>query len=147
MDVPHSLWSWNGLGEIAKAVGKPLSLDKQTALLKLMKYAGVLVELQYGASCPKSVWVPVINEKDNSVSKMKVDIEYFAIPVSCSYCRAFGHSDSRCEKNPSFMKKTLEATIPNSRGKPANENTVMGCPVEKDPTMATDHTQVLVFVP
>lgn len=39
VDVPHSLWSWNGLGEIAKAVDKSPSLDKQTAFLKPMKYA------------------------------------------------------------------------------------------------------------
>ena len=99
-DVPHSYWSVEGLGNIAKVVGKPISLDNQTALLNPMKYAGVLVQLKYGSNYPKSVWVPVINEEDGSIVKVKVGIEYSAVPQSCKYCQAFRHPDSKCESNP-----------------------------------------------
>ena len=53
VDVPHSYWSVEGLGTIAKVIGKPLSLDKQTALLNPMKFAGVLIQLQYGTKVSK----------------------------------------------------------------------------------------------
>ena len=103
-DVPHSYWSVKGLGNIAKVVGKPITLDNQTALLNPMKFAGILVQLQYGTSYPKSVWVPVINEEDGSIVKVKVGIEYSAVPQSCKFCQAFGHSDSKCASNPIFEK-------------------------------------------
>lgn len=108
VDVPHSYWSWDGLGSIAKAVGKPLNLDKQTALLNPMKYAGVLVDLKFGAPCPKSVWVPTINENDGTIVNMKVDIEYSAVPRSCKFCKAFGHSDAYCAKNPEVQTRGKE---------------------------------------
>lgn len=41
-DVPHSYWTKDGLGFIAKAIGKPLSMYKQTAMLEPMKYTGLL---------------------------------------------------------------------------------------------------------
>ena len=91
IDVPHSYWSVEGLGNIAKVVGKPICLDKQTALLNPMKFAGVMVQLKYGTTYPKAVWVPVINEEDGSIVKVKVGIEYSAVPQSCKFCQAFGH--------------------------------------------------------
>ena len=102
VDVTHSYWSVEGLGNIAKAVGEPLALDKQTAQLNPIKYAGILVELKYGTSYPKVVWVQVINDEDGSIVKEKVGIQYSAIPYSCKFCKAFGHSDSKCTSNPLF---------------------------------------------
>ena len=107
-DVPHSYWSWEGLGNIAKAVGKPLSLDKQTAQLLPMKYAGILVELNYGPSYPKGVWVPVLNDTDGSIVKVFVGIEYTALPQSCRFCEAFGHSTAKCSLNPVNIQKNKE---------------------------------------
>ena len=102
IDVPHSYWSVEGLGNIAKVVGKPICLDNQTALLNPMKFAGVMVQLKYGTSYPKAVWVPVINEDDGSIVKVKVGIEYSAVPQSCKFCQAFGHPESKCESNPLY---------------------------------------------
>ena len=113
VDVPHSYWSVEGLGTIAKVIGKPLSLDKQTALLNPMKFAGVLIQLQYGTKYPKGIWVPVINEENGSIVNVKVGIEYSAVPQSCCYCQAFGHPESKCEYNPLYSKEA-------HRGKPNN---------------------------
>ena len=88
IDVPHSYWSIEGLGNIAKVVGKPICLDNQTAQLNPMKFAGVLVQLKYGSNYPRGVWVPVINEEDGSIVKVKVGIEYSAVPQSCKFCQA-----------------------------------------------------------
>ena len=105
IDVPHSYWSVEGLGNIAKVVGKPICLDNQTALLNPMKFAGVMVQLKYGTTYPRAVWVPVINEEDGSIVKVKVGIEYSAVPQSCKFCQAFGHPESKCESNPLYAQK------------------------------------------
>ncbi|XP_063941240.1 uncharacterized protein LOC135149469 [Daucus carota subsp. sativus] len=133
VDVPHSYWTREGLKHIASAVGVPVSLDKQTATLNPMKYAGVLVEITYDCSYPKAVWVPVIDEDTGEVVKVRVGIDYSSVPQCCSYCKAFGHFDSRCEKNPSYVKPPTKEKAPVKKGKEKAE--FMGCPVEKDPTV------------
>lgn len=131
-EVPHSYWSWECLGSIVKAFGKPLDLDKQTALLKPMKYAGVLVELKYGTAYPKEIWVPTINEADNSIIKVKVGVEYSAMPPSCKFCQAFGHSDFSCAKNPNCNQKNPVGTSKKGTTWCGVRTTFAGCDVEKD---------------
>lgn len=63
VDVPHSYWSWESIGNIVKAIGRPLTLDVQTATFNPMKYAGVLMDLRY-ATYPSSIWVHVLNDLD-----------------------------------------------------------------------------------
>ena len=134
VDVPHSYWTREGLKHIASAVGTPLTLDNQTATLNPMKYAGVLVEIQYECAYPKAVWVPVIDDDSGEVVKVRVGIDYSSVPQSCSYCRAFGHYDSRCEKNPSYVKPPAKEKAPSrNKGKEKENENFMGCPVEKDP--------------
>ena len=135
VDVPHSYWTREGLKHIASAVGVPLSLDNQTATLNPMKYAGVLVEITYDCAYPKAVCVPVIDEDSGEVVKVRVGIDYSSVPQSCSYCKAFGHYDSRCEKNPSYVKPPTKEKAPVKKGKEKAE--FMGCPVEMDPVGKT----------
>ena len=129
VDVPHSYWTMEGLGHIARAVGEPISLDKQTSTFHPMKYAGVLVEIQYGASFPKAVWVPVLEDDNCDIVKVKVGIEYSSVPQSCSFCKAFGHYDSRCEKNPSYVKPPTKEKAPVNKGK-GKVDASTGHPVE-----------------
>ena len=98
-------------------VGKPICLDKQTAQLNPIKFVGVLVQLKYGSSYPRGVWVPVINEEDGSIVKVKVSIEYSAVPQSCKFCQAFGYPESKCESNPLY-----EANRRNNKPKAASCN-------------------------
>lgn len=98
-DVPHSFWTRKGLTSIAKTVGKPLQLDVATAKLDPMKYARIQIDLEYGAPRPDYTWVQILN-CDGEEEKLKIEIEYPQLPYSCSLCRAFGHSLSRCTNNP-----------------------------------------------
>lgn len=42
----------------------------------------------------------MLSDVDGSEVKVKVLLEYAQLPLSCSIYEAFGHSDSRCAKNP-----------------------------------------------
>ena len=136
VDVPHSYWTREGLKHIASAVGTPISLDNQTATLNPMKYAGVLVEIQYDCAYPKAVWVPVLDDDSGEIVKVRVGVDYSSVPQSCSLCRAFGHYDSRCEKNPSYVKPPTKEKAPTkNKGKGKEKEDFAGCPVEKDPCL------------
>lgn len=104
VDVPHSYWTKECLYAIAKAVGKPLKFDEATARLEPLKYAGVQVELKFSSPRPTHVWIPVIN-KDGVEEREKIEVQYAQLPYSCSSCRAFGHSFSRCSNNPEAVKR------------------------------------------
>lgn len=111
IDVPHSLWSWGGLGSIAKGIGKPLALDAQTMKLKPMKYAGVLIDLRYRDKYPKDVWVSVINDNTGERVEERIGIEYSALPQSCSHCKAFGHPLARCSLKPTEVVKSVSDVL------------------------------------
>lgn len=115
VDVPLSYWSKDGLSSLAKVVGKTLKFDVSTARFKPMKYAGVQVELEYGGHRPPYVWAPVINCNGEN-EKMKVEILYPPMPYSCSLCKAFGHSLSRCHDNPEAVKRQTRPARPNRGG-------------------------------
>ncbi|XP_074339653.1 uncharacterized protein LOC141677558 [Apium graveolens] len=74
-----------------------------------MKFVGVQAELIYTAPCIDFVWVSILN-CDGEIKKAQVDILYPQLPYSCSLCQGFGHSLSRCSKNP-------EATRPAPRAR------------------------------
>lgn len=106
VNVHPTLWNMTGLGSLAKAIRKPLALDAQTAKLKPMKYAGILVDLRYSCSYPRFVWAPVLND-DGETVHTKVEVEYSALPSSCSFCKAFGHSLARCSLKPSVVTESV----------------------------------------
>ena len=64
--------------------------------------------------------------------KIRVGIDYSSVPQSCSFCRAFGHYDSRCEKNPSYVKPPAKEKAPQKNKGKEKEKDVAGGPVEKD---------------
>ena len=103
-DVPHSYWTAEGIRMLARAVGKPITLDAPTAKLEPMRYARVLVEVSYKSPKPDFIWVPVISDEDGSIVKVKVQVLYSAMPLSCSLCACYGHSLARCTKNPNKVK-------------------------------------------
>lgn len=104
VDVPHSYWFREGLSLLAKAVGKPLKFDEATTRLEPLKYANIQVELHYSSPRPEHVWAKVINSLGIE-EKEKIAIQYSQLPYSCSLCKAFGHSLSRCINNPDAVKR------------------------------------------
>ncbi|XP_074377040.1 uncharacterized protein LOC141718557 [Apium graveolens] len=104
-EVPHSYWSREGLTFLAKAVGIPLKFDENTARFEPLRFASVQVPLSYSSPRPDFILVPVEDELGNS-ELVKVSIVYPQLPYSCSSCKAFGHSFSRCANNPNATKPT-----------------------------------------
>ncbi|KAK1386193.1 hypothetical protein POM88_023928 [Heracleum sosnowskyi] len=86
--------------------------------------------------------VPVTNEIDDSVTQLIVGVEYSAVPLSCGYCCAFGHSESRCDRKPNYEKRndsnvngaeTSKAASKRTRhGKKDDKDTFLVCDVEPD---------------
>ena len=104
-DVTHSYWTSEGIRMLARAVGKPITMDAPTAKLEPMRYARVLVEVSYKSPKPDFIWVPVKSDEDGSIVKVKVQVLYFTMPLSCSLCACYGHSLARCVKNPERVEK------------------------------------------
>lgn len=80
-------------------MGIPLKFNAITAI----KYASVQIMLSYSSPRPDFIWVPVEDELGES-ELVKVSFIYPQLPYSCSHCKAFGHSFSRCIHNPSVVK-------------------------------------------
>lgn len=103
--MPHSYWSREGQTHIAKAVGLPLKFDENTARFEPLKFASVQVMLSYSSPRPDFIWVPV-EDKVGDMEFVKVSFVYPQLLYSCSHCKAFGHSFSRCVNNLDAVKPT-----------------------------------------
>ncbi|KAK8577341.1 hypothetical protein V6N13_027620 [Hibiscus sabdariffa] len=91
--LPMELYTLNGLGYLASALGKPLYTDKATALRLSLEYAKICVEVSAMSCLPASILVDLGN--GNVVS---VGVELVYAPPRCSHCLIFGHSDEKCSK-------------------------------------------------
>lgn len=120
MDVPQHYWSQEGLCSIASAVGKPLKFDEATARFEPMKYAMVQVEFIYTVPRPYYIWVTILNG-DGETEKVQMAVIYPQLPYSCSLCNGFGHSLSRCSKNPEARTREPKRTT-NETNRTADEH-------------------------
>lgn len=92
-NVPHSMFSWEGLGFIASAVGKPVRLHPETELCTNFEEAKVFVNANMTKPLPTT-------HRFCSKSGINADIEYSYpwIPTKCSTCQAWGHNGKECPK-------------------------------------------------
>ncbi|KAL0773992.1 hypothetical protein Bca101_039143 [Brassica carinata] len=90
-NVPHRMFSWEGLGFIASAVGKPKRLHPDTLLCKSFEEAKVFVEAEVDKGFPKS---------HRFTSKLginaEVEFEYPWLPNRCCICSKWGHNPREC---------------------------------------------------
>ncbi|KAL8102690.1 hypothetical protein AgCh_027277 [Apium graveolens] len=99
-NIPPSYYcSSSGVSMITKLIGRVMKFDEATSRFLPMKFARVLVELEYNSRRPPYIMVPLLNSK-GAEDKFRVEVEYSQLPYSCSICKAFGHSLSRCSDNP-----------------------------------------------
>lgn len=94
--VPLSYWTTQGLGYLASGFGKPLFVDKVTALLEPMSYARVCVEMSIDSNFPGKLSVAVHDEELDALKYVDVRVEYQNMPPSCPKYRIFGHSIFKC---------------------------------------------------
>ncbi|KAK8674364.1 hypothetical protein V6N13_112656 [Hibiscus sabdariffa] len=91
--IPLELYSQQGLGYLASALGKPLYTDKATALKQHLEYAKICVEVSAAFLLPNSVTVDV---GDGNCFEIGVELDWG--PPRCSKCVLFGHSDDKCRR-------------------------------------------------
>ena len=90
-NIPLELFTQKGISYIASAIGNPLYMDRITASQQRLAFAKVCVEIEVSMEMVRSIEVEVRNG-----STVHVMVEYPWMPLKCSNCCMFGHTDKTC---------------------------------------------------
>lgn len=101
-NVPMNMYSWQGLSFIASAAGFPVRLHPETAACSNFKVAKIFINADLTKELPTK-----INFKKNGVSSL-VEFIYPWLPMRCSTCKKWGHTDKVCIKNKEGGKSEEE---------------------------------------
>ncbi|KAK8651642.1 hypothetical protein V6N13_141231 [Hibiscus sabdariffa] len=91
--VPLELYSQQGLGYLASALGKPLYTDRSTGMKLNLEYAKVWVDVLTTYDLPSSITVDLGNS-----TYVDVGVQLDWAPPCCSSCSVFGHATDKCRK-------------------------------------------------
>lgn len=100
-NVPHSMYSWKGLGFIASSVGKPVRLHPETDLCSNFEEAKVFVNSNMTKPLPSG-----IRFRSKTGINANIKFSYPWTPTKCSLCAKWGHEDKECVKK--VMSETKE---------------------------------------
>lgn len=121
-NVPKQMFSWEGLGFIASAVGHQKHLHPDTLLCKSFVEAKVFVEADMTKELPTS---------HHFKSKLGVDFDvqfkYPWLPNKCNLCLKWGHEENACGKKKKKGKANQQDQVNNTA--PGNSTTSI---VEKE---------------
>ncbi|PKI54638.1 hypothetical protein CRG98_024989 [Punica granatum] len=132
--IPLQYFHPKGISYLASAIGKPLFMDRATALRSRLEYAKVCIELDVDKEIPEFLNVDLGN---NRSAEVLVDIPW--LPDKCDHCKVFGHQCNSSAEVPPVAEKT-----PNVQ--PAKENchtveaTSPASPTTVEETRATETT-------
>ncbi|XP_031387156.1 uncharacterized protein LOC116200448 [Punica granatum] len=101
--IPLQYFHPKGISFLASAIGKPLYMDRATALRSRLDYAKVCIEIDFGKKIPSVLNVDLGNEHTVEVL---VDTPW--LPEKCDKCKVFGHSCS----NPSAATSAILTPTP-----------------------------------
>lgn len=90
--VPHSMFSWDGLGFLASATGEPKRLHPETETCQNFEEAKVFVEVDLSKELPKHFKFQIEAGKDE-----EVEFVYPWLPPRCSRCGRWGHVEEGCK--------------------------------------------------
>lgn len=90
-NVPHSMYSWEGLGFLSSPVGHPIRLHPETELCSNFEEAKVFVEVNLSQDLPKTFRFKL--DKDTQAT---VEFAYPWLPPRCSRCKKWGHVEENC---------------------------------------------------
>jgi hypothetical protein len=90
-NVPHSMFSWDGLSFITSSVGNPIRLHPETELCTKFDEAKVFVEVNLSQDVPKCHRFKIEEEKD-----VIVEFIYPWLPPKCTCCSKWGHLVDVC---------------------------------------------------
>ncbi|KAK8571128.1 hypothetical protein V6N13_025684 [Hibiscus sabdariffa] len=91
--VPLELYSQQGLGYLASALGKPLYTDRSTAMKLTLEYAKVCVEVSATYDLLSTITVDLGNS-----TYVDVGVQLDWAPPCCSSWGVFGHVTDKCRK-------------------------------------------------
>ncbi|KAK8683648.1 hypothetical protein V6N13_039702 [Hibiscus sabdariffa] len=91
--IPLEIYTQQGLGYLASALGKPLYSDKATILKQSLEYAKICVEVSAKSSLPESILVDL-----GEGHSIHVSVELVWASPRCSHCSILGHSDETCSR-------------------------------------------------
>ncbi|KAG7569624.1 Endonuclease/exonuclease/phosphatase superfamily [Arabidopsis thaliana x Arabidopsis arenosa] len=89
-NVPHSMFTWQGLSFLASPVGEPKRLHPETELVSNFEEAKIFVEVDLSKELPKTYFFQVRGKE------VRVEFEYPWLPHRCGICRKWGHFDDGC---------------------------------------------------
>ncbi|XP_043721127.1 uncharacterized protein LOC122668653 [Telopea speciosissima] len=117
-DLSLEYWHENVLLSMAKAVGRPVALDRRTRQGLLCHFARVLVEIDAGDSSTRVEEVQVERFEPGSTKEFcfTQKVIYEDGLQRCGYCRRLGHQSSLCRQKRMDelhqQEKDREASIP-----------------------------------
>lgn len=139
-NVPHSMYSWKGLGFIASSVGKPVRLHPETELCSNFEEAKVFVNANMTKPLPSGI-------RFRSKTGINADItfSYPWTPTKCSVCAKWGHKDKECVKK--VMSETEEVIEQGKETGTPEKNSVEEVRPQGEGTVEVMHpTKVMVEV-
>ena len=81
-------------------LGIPLKVDWYTKDKVMMKYTCLLVEMPLDGNVPE--YIIFANEKDILIRQR---VMYEWLPIKCTHCRMFGHTQDVCRKKDTQRKE------------------------------------------
>lgn len=90
-NVPHSMYSRDGLGFLSSPVGNPIRLHPETELCSNFEEAKVFVEVNLSQELPKT-----FRFKLDQDTHATVEFVYPWLPPRCSRCKKWGHLEETC---------------------------------------------------
>ncbi|KAG7540795.1 Endonuclease/exonuclease/phosphatase superfamily [Arabidopsis thaliana x Arabidopsis arenosa] len=105
-NVPHAMYSWEGLGFLTSPIGDPIRLHPETELCSNFEEAKVFVEVNLTKSLPKT-----FRFKLNQTVDATVEFAYPWLPPRCSRCEKWGHLEDVCVTKKSSPSKVKEVEV------------------------------------
>lgn len=115
-NVPHKMYSWEGLGFLASAVGNPKKLHPDTETCKSFEEARVSVIADLSKELPKS-----FRFKSSKGVDSVVEFSYPWLPERCNSCSKWGHKTEVCSYGGKKTQISKEGTEQIPKGKEDTE--------------------------
>ncbi|XP_031387323.1 uncharacterized protein LOC116200633 [Punica granatum] len=113
--IPLQYFHPKGISYLVSAIGKPLYMDRATALRSRLDYAKVCIEVEVEKEIPEFLTVDL---GDNYTVNVLVDVPW--LPEKCDRCKAFGHRCNNAAERPLEAGQSA-VSKPDARSCPAVE--------------------------
>ncbi|PKI40699.1 hypothetical protein CRG98_038954 [Punica granatum] len=129
--IPLQYFHPKGISYLASAIGKPLYMDRATALCSRLDYAKVCVEVDVEKEIQNVLNVDLGNE-----CKLEVLVDTPWLPEKCARCKVFGHN---CSSTPETAppEVTEGSMAPADGSTAAKDPTIFKANILGGPRMAT----------